>query len=209
MMMKTQVIGGRIGADELRHTAHTKAKNHIKIKFNRKIRFVVIDSFFFIEELPPITEREGCEFECLAAWTHNQLVTKKICGHAPDSADESRNRDAKKMSFRIQSKCNVAADFFLQPLLVVFEGQRAHCFLVDRIQKGGNFKWRAKFFRWVSSSVFMWGKTMKQGSREPCHFSLRWEQLRRLGGGEHYFNIKKKLQNRKFTVWFSVAMYPL
>ncbi len=47
MMMKTQVIGGRIGADELRHTAHTKAKNHIKIKFNRKIRFVVIDSFFF------------------------------------------------------------------------------------------------------------------------------------------------------------------
>jgi len=46
MMMKTQVIGGRIGADELRHTAHTKAKNHIKIKFNRKIRFVVIDSFF-------------------------------------------------------------------------------------------------------------------------------------------------------------------
>jgi hypothetical protein len=78
-------------------TRHTpKQKIIIKLNLTEKIQFVVIVSFFFIEELPPITEREGCQFECLAAWTHNQLVTKKLCGHAPDSADESRNRDAKK-----------------------------------------------------------------------------------------------------------------
>ena len=38
---------GRIGADEIRHTAHTKAKNHNKIKFNRKIQIAVIVSFFY------------------------------------------------------------------------------------------------------------------------------------------------------------------
>ena len=111
MMMKTQVIGAELEPTKS-DTRHTP-KQKIIIKLNLTEKFSLLLSFlFFIEELPPITEREGCEFECLAAWTHNQLVTKKLCGHAFDSADESRNRDAKKMSFRIQSKCNVAADFF-------------------------------------------------------------------------------------------------
>ena len=49
---------------------------------------------------------------------------------------------------------------------------------------------------------------MKQGPREPCHFLRRWAQLRRLGGGEHYYKKKNsKIENLQFGFQLLCILY--